>query len=243
MKTLALLSSMPFENDHILTHLKSVRNIELAGRPAHKGVFAGNNILLASTGIGKVNSAMTLTAVLENFSVSTVINFGVGGAYPGSGLTNGDIAVASNEVYADEGVIDNSGWHSLKKIGIPLVDNGEKKFFNEFPVGAKHALPLHRKEILDFEMKSGTFVTVASCTGSMKRAKELEKRFNAICENMEGAAIAHVCTLYKVPFHEIRGISNTVGVRDKRKWDLKLASMNCQKVVLETLKIIVTGKA
>jgi futalosine hydrolase len=79
-------------------------------------------------------------------------------------------------------------------------------------------------------------VTVSSSTGTRKRAKELEKRFNAICENMEGAAVAHLCTLYKIPLFEIRGISNIVGVRDRRTWDLKLASRNCQQVVLETLE-------
>ena len=53
---------------------------------------------------------------------------------------------------------------------------------------------------------------------------------------MEGAAVAHLCTLYKIPLLEIRGISNVVGVRDKRKWNLKLASRNCQQVVLKALQ-------
>ena len=52
---------------------------------------------------------------------------------------------------------------------------------------------------------------------------------------MEGAAIAQVCTIYKIPMLEIRGISNKVGERDKRKWDLGLASENCQKLLLKLL--------
>jgi len=31
---------------------------------------------------------------------------------------------------------------------------------------------------------------------------------------------------------EIRGISNIVGVRDKRMWNLRLASENCQRAGL-----------
>ena len=50
---------------------------------------------------------------------------------------------------------------------------------------------------------------------------------------MEGAAIAQVCTIYKIPMLEIRGISNIVGERDKRKWNLGLASENCQKLLLK----------
>jgi len=35
---------------------------------------------------------------------------------------------------------------------------------------------------------------------------------------MEGAAAAHICALYKVPFMEIRGISNLVTDRDRGSW-------------------------
>ena len=66
-----------------------------------------------------------------------------------------------------------------------------------------------------------------------KRAAEISARFKAICENMEGAAIAHICCLYKIPCIEIRGISNMVEARDVSKWDFKLAAENCQKALIE----------
>ncbi|MCK5512174.1 MAG: futalosine hydrolase, partial [Thermodesulfovibrionia bacterium] len=84
-------------------------------------------------------------------------------------------------------------------------------------------------------VKSGAFVTVSTSTGTHTRAVELEKRFKAICENMEGAAIAQICTLYNIPMFEIRGVSNIVGVRDKRKWNLPRASDNCQEAVLKMI--------
>jgi hypothetical protein len=34
---------------------------------------------------------------------------------------------------------------------------------------------------------------------------------------------------------EIRGISNTAGIRDKRRWDMEIASLNCQKAVMEVI--------
>jgi futalosine hydrolase len=241
MKTLALLSSMPFESDHILSCMKNVRKTKIASAVVHKGKFSGQDIILAATGIGKVNAAILSTAVMEHFPVQKIILFGVGGAYPGAELNVGDVAAASKEIYGDEGVIDSEGWHSLRKIGIPLVESGRKKFFNEYPVSPLPLPSLTAGGIgggseISFKIKAGNFVTVSSSTGTMKRAKELEKRFNAICENMEGAAVAHLCTLYKIPLIEIRGISNIVGVRDRRKWNLKLASRNCQLIVLETLE-------
>ena len=242
MKTLALLSSMPFESDHILSCLKNVRKKKLASAIVHKGTFAGKDIILAATGIGKVNAAILSAAVMEHFRVRKIIFFGVGGAYPGAELNVGDVAVASKEIYGDEGVIDSGGWHSLKKIGIPLVESGRKKFFNEYPLSLPSLPTLYagmigRRSEFPFKMKAGNFVTVSSATGTMKRAKELGRRFHALCENMEGVAVAHLCTLYKIPFHEIRGISNIVGVRDRRTWNLKLAARNCQQIVLETLHL------
>lgn len=241
MKTLALLSSMPFESDHILSCLKNVRKTKTIQAVVHRGKLSGRDVVLAATGIGKVNAAILSTAILEQFRIQKIIFFGVGGAYPGSGLAVGDIAIASKEIYGDEGVIDPGGWHSLRKIGIPLVDSGRKKFFNEYPVSPLPLPSLNTGKIVEasrgpFNIKHGAFVTVSASTGTIERAKELEKRFHAICENMEGAAVAHLCTLYDIPLLEIRGISNIAGVRDRRRWDLELASRNCQQTVLTVLQ-------
>ncbi|MEK7307712.1 MAG: futalosine hydrolase [Nitrospirota bacterium] len=257
MKFFALLSSMPFESNKILRQFKNARRIKLAGKTVYKGKLLNTGILLMNTGIGKANAALCATGLIERFPITSIINLGAGGAYPASGLKVGDIAVASKEIYGEEGVISSGGWESLKKIGIPLVQSGNKKYFNEFPLDGKLAKktlsllsritqcasqrtmkkippypPLPKGGGGDFKIKSGIFVTVSAATGTHKRALELERRFNAVCENMEGAAIAQVCTVYKVPMLEIRGISNIAGVRDKRKWNLKLASENCQRAVL-----------
>ncbi|GBE41780.1 futalosine hydrolase [bacterium BMS3Bbin09] len=222
---IALLSSMPFESDLILASMKTARVSEVADKKVYKGSLSGVKVLLLNTGIGKINAAHSATIVIENFPVNKVVNFGIGGAYPGSGLVNGDVAIASKEILGDEGVISSKGWEGLEKIGIPLVQSDRKKYFNEFPVGK---LRLQK-------IKSGTFVTVSAASGSTQRAKELERRFRAICENMEGAAIAQICMIYNIPMFEIRGISNIAGVRDKRRWDMELASLNCQKAVMKAI--------
>ena len=235
MNLLALLSSMPLESDQILSRLKYVRSVRIAGKTVYKGKLQGIDVILLNSGIGKVNAAHSATCIVEHFPVKRIINIGVGGAYPNSGLDIGDIAVASKEIYGDDGVITSKGWESLKKIGIPLVRAGNRRYFNEFPVHKKLPPRLIKTGRWDFKIRSGNFITVSATTGTHKRAVELEERFNALCENMEGAAIAHVCTIYKIPMLEIRGISNIVGVRDKRKWNLKLASENCRKFTLEVL--------
>jgi len=223
---------MPFESDLVLASMNTSRVSEVAGKKVYKSRLSGVNVLFLNTGIGKINAAHAATIAIENFPVKKIINFGIGGAYPGSGLANGDVAIASKEILGDEGVISSKGWEGLEKIGIPLVQSGRKKYFNEFPVGARALLKRGKR---DFITRSGIFVTVSAASGSTRRAKELERRFSAICENMEGAAIAQTCMIYSMPMFEIRGISNTAGVRDKRRWDMELASLNCQKAVLEAV--------
>jgi len=233
---LALLSSMAFESDQILSLLRNVRKTQTAGKIIYRGRCSGHDILLVTSGIGKVNAASSATAVIENYPVRAVINFGVGGAYPDAGLNIGDVAIASKEIYGDEGVFTAAGIKGMKEIGIPLVRIGKTKYFNEFPLDPP-SIPFPKDENnMNIMIKTGNFITVSAVSGSQKRAKDLGKRFGAVCENMEGAAIAQVCTLYELPMIELRGISNMAGVRDKRKWNLKIASENCQKLVLETIK-------
>ena len=230
---LALLSSMPFESDHIIPQMKDVRSREIAGKVVSYGRLRSAEVLLVHTGIGKVNAAHAATCAAENFPISRMMNFGIGGAYPGSGLENGDVAVATAEIYGDEGVIDSKGWAGMEKIGIPVLQSGRKKYFNAFPVNTPPAARQGKRA--QFKIKKGRFVTVSAATGTKRRARELEKRFNAVCENMEGAAIAHVCAIYKIPVMEFRGISNCAGVRDRKKWDFDLASAHCQSVVLDVI--------
>ena len=232
---IALLSSMSCESDMILSLFKKVRVAAVAGKKVHKGKFSGLDVLLINTGIGKVNASHSVTAVVENYPVDKIINMGVGGAYPGSGLAPGDVAVASKEIFGDDGVITPDGWKDMNEIGIPVLQKGRRKYFNEFPLSTPSQAFLKAQGSSAAKIQSGPFITVGSATGTQKRAKELEKKFRGICENMEGAAIAQVCSIYGIPMIEVRGISNIAGVRDKRRWRLKEASENCQKVVLNLL--------
>ncbi len=240
MKFLALLSSMPFESDQILARMKNVSSTRIAGKKVYKGRISDIDILISITGIGTVNAAHSATCIVEKFPVGKIINLGAGGAYPGAGLNVGDVVIAAKEIYGDQGVMSASGLKGLTEIGIPLVQIGRKKYFNEFPLNPPSPPFFKGGNKMgkgNFNIKTGNFVTGSAASGTQKRAKELEHRFKAICENMEGAAIAHVCAIYRIPMTEIRGISNIVGIRDKRKWSLKLASENSQKAFLDMINL------
>ena len=233
-KILGMIAAVPFEGNRIVRSLKGTVVKSAGGLTWHSGRLGRSDIVYVVSGIGKTNAAHAATALIHYYSPALVVNFGIGGAYPSSGLQTGDIAVASKEVYADEGVLLQSGFHDLKLINIPLLKIGRRQYFNEFPLdtGLLKAM-MKAATQAGFRAAGGIFATVSTCTGTKKRAGELSKRFGAVCENMEGAAIAHTCLIYGIPFVEVRGISNVVQEREMSKWTIRSASSNCQSTVIE----------
>jgi futalosine hydrolase len=217
----------------LLVRMMGARGSMVQGpRETYEGECRGKRIILAITGMGKVNTASALTDLIGRFSPKLLINTGCAGAYVGSALSIGDLAIATAEIYGDEGVFTPSGWKPLDCIGIPLFKTKEKIYFNELPFSdslvekavrfaEEHGIPLRK----------GKFVTVSSCSGTAVRGEELSNRFEAICENMEGAAAAHVSIMYEIDFMEIRGISNVVEDRDLSRWDIARAAENAQRFI------------
>ena len=238
---IGLISAVSFEGEIIQRDLQKVHEEVPHGLALYKGKIHDKLIVSITSGIGKTNASRGTTFLIERFSPSIIVNFGVGGAYPSSGLKIGDIAIAEKEIYGDEGVLLKDGFHTAEVIGVPFLVKDRRKYFNEFPLAKKllkRAIRISRitHHASHITIKSGSFLTLSTCTGTLKRAKELERTFHAICENMEGAAVVHVCTSYGIPMVEVRGISNIVEDRDIKKWGLKLAAENCQKAVKELLK-------
>jgi len=124
----------------------------------------------------------------------------------------------------------------MEYIGLPLLKNG-MEYYNTFPMDME-LVQLAKKASKDagFNVRSGNFITVSQCSGTLGSGELLRERFNGICENMEGAAVAHICALYKIPVVEIRGISNIIEKRDLRKWNIRKAASNCNKAVMELIK-------
>jgi futalosine hydrolase len=203
-----------------------------------RGAIGGRELLLAVTGIGKVNAASSVTLLLERFTPALLINTGCGGAYPGAPLAVGDLAIAESECFADEGVQTPQGWRGLDLIGIPVCHSGDEAIFNRIPISpAPAAAALRFAADRGIAVNAGHFLTVSTCSGTSSHGDELLRRFPGICENMEGAAVAQVALIYGVPLLEVRGISNMVEDRDLSRWDLETAVTRVQQFVAAYVKV------
>jgi futalosine hydrolase len=230
---LALVCSVPLECERLRAELADAREVGVGRKPAWTGRLEGAAVVLLPGGMGKTNAAHALTALLETQPVRGVIGFGIAGAYPGSGLAVGSVALATAAVYGDEGVQAPGGWMSTEGIGIPLWQAGEARVFNEFPLDP--ALVGRARAALvgaGFDMRTGPFVTVSCCSGTVALGEAMAARFpGALCEGMEGAALAHVATIYDVPLLEVRAVSNLVEDRDMSRWRIREAAETAQAAV------------
>ena len=230
---IALIVPTPLES-------KGLRSI-ISPRPGEElkiiseGELYGKSIIFTHCGAGKVNAAHSATLILENYDIDLMILSGTGGAYPGTAC---DIAVAESENYGEEGVLTKDGWHSMEFTGFPLLKD-DREYYNTFPLDMEMArLAVQVSRNCDFVVNSGNFITVSQCSGTLESGEILRKRWNGICENMEGAAVAHIAALYSIPMIEIRGISNMIEDRDMKKWDIEKAASNCNRAVIELVRAL-----
>lgn len=237
---IALLAAVHDETSLIRAALQDSTQETVNGITLLTGTISGTKITLAHSGIGKAAAAATTISLLNSCQPQALFLLGCGGAYPEAGLTIGDLALASAEVFGDEGIATPAGFSDLAEAKLPMRQ-GPVTFYNNWPVDKKlhdWAAPvLHtHAEQREVNLLSGPFVTVSTCTGSTAVATKITKRTNGICENMEGAAVALACQQLSVPLLEVRGISNLVEDRDTSRWNLPAGMAAAQDAILALLE-------
>ena len=237
MKPILIIAAVPQETQ-LLEHAQAhAGRVTIGGFEYSEGTVGNLRVVVCAGGAGKINAAAATAAMIERYQPQLVINTGCAGAYAGSGLAIGNLVVANDDVLADEGVIVAAGWQDLRYMQLPAVEHAGRHCFNTIPL-SRHASE-KAMQLADYHgvfLKRGRFATVSTCSGTTRRGAELSRRWNAIVESMEGAAVAQVCLRYGVDCLEIRGVSNLVEERDLKKWDIARAVETAQRFVLEYLE-------
>ena len=197
-----------------------------------KGTLEGKEIVLVEGGIGKVNSSVCTTLLIDRFKVDQLIFTGVaGGTNPN--IEVGDIVI-SNELIEHD--FDCTAF-GLKHGEIPRMDTSIFKSDEKLiAIAEKSALELFDKK----NIYTGRIVSGDVFVAEPKKINWLRETFNSECTEMEGAAVAHVCHLFKIPFVIIRSISDKAN--DDAKTDfqefVKLAAKNSKNLIVEMMKRI-----
>ena len=194
--------------------------------PSPLGALASVEARVTGVGIPATFAHLHLTA---SSLPSLVLNVGIAGAYPETGIAIGDIVLAASEVYGDIGfetpyadgfrAIADSPFGDFYREQIPTVTPPEWTRLNS--------------PNLDFRVHVTHGCTVNACTGIRATGIRRRDRFGAGFETMEGAAVAQVGRAAGIPVCEIRAISNRASDRDMRPENIRLALENLRRY-LET---------
>jgi futalosine hydrolase len=183
------------------------------------------------TGVGPVEAAVRLTRFLsvQPDAITAVVNIGVAGGYilDQRGSQFLDLYLAETEVFGDLGICFPDRIEPLPE---DLTGRARFRMDQELLTMACRICTEH-----GIVVKTGNFVTVAGASATQARGEMLRSRFQAQCENMEGAAVARVCAECSLPVLELRCISNLVEDRDLKRWRLQEA---CEKAAWAAAQII-----
>ncbi len=239
-----------FEQEIILLEdeLTDAREKIIEGIRFVSGQLSGKRVVIAFTGIGKVNAAMTTTLLIEHFKPDKIIFTGIAGAVNRQ-LQPGDIVIAEKTAHHDMGTLWPEG---LFHKGVKNRLNGWKNpvFFD----GDEQLLKLAERAAQQVELRSiriisgqrspkvvkGVVVTGDSFIASADKCDELRKKLNADAVEMEGAAFAQLCFQRGIGYLVIRSISDNAdegAVLDKQTFYL-LAAKNSSSLVIEMLGLL-----
>ena len=105
----AILGAMPVEVQLLEAQLQGKQSQQLLGVTVYTGTLNGRKVVLAASGVGKVNAAMTATLLLDHFQPTEVLLTGVaGGINPELGP--GDIVLGEKTAQHDFGVVTVQGY-------------------------------------------------------------------------------------------------------------------------------------
>jgi futalosine hydrolase len=179
---------------------------------------------LLITGIGQLQTAYALQKKISILRPGLVIQAGFGGS-PDPEDTGKVYAIRSERI-ADLGAIDQQGFRDIFELGLGTAD--------QFPFH-KGGLNNPYHHLLDW---TGLPVLDGITVNEIKSADfaGFQRNVHPVVESMEGAALHYVCLMEKIPFLQIRSVSNVLGDRDKSRWKLEEAGHNLHKTLVTLIQ-------
>jgi futalosine hydrolase len=163
------------------------------------------------TGVGIAASIFSLMKQLHLKKYDRVYQVGIAGTYDDS-ISIGSAFLVQSDCFADLGVMEKGIWKTIHELGFSDPD--------EYPFTDNRLINPHLPTI-DLPKASGA--TVQRLTDNDVEIETLRNAHGAEVESMEGAALHYVALQLNIPFYQIRGISNRVGIRNKSQWKIQEA--------------------
>ena len=187
-----------------------------------------SNIDILITGVGTPATIYNLQKKLHQQEYDFVIQVGIAGAFSNK-LNLAETVIVKQDTFGDIGAEENQVFTSF--IGNSLINANGFPFADGWLMNTE-GIPKNTA------LKVVKGVTVNKVSDSSLQKQQLILAFDPQIETMEGAAFHFVCLQERIPFIQLRTISNYVGERDKSKWKIKEAFENLNKELLELLTLL-----
>jgi futalosine hydrolase len=190
------------------------------------GQFTNVDILIS--GIGLTASTYHLSKQLALKKYDLVIQAGVAGSFDLT-ISLGQVVAIKQDAIADQSVVELEKLKTLFDLDLVPQDQYPHK---------KGWLINPNKEILKkIKLKIVKGVSVNQITTSKQMIKFYRERFDPVTESMEGAALHYVCLMQDIPFVQIRSISNYIGERNKKNWNMMDSIVNLNNELFQIIKM------
>lgn len=157
--------------------------------------FDDKRIVVAMSGVGKVNSAAMTQYIIDKYEVDAIINSGVAGGISNK-LNVMDIVISEYVTYHD--------FEPVRIMESYVPDKGKIK-------ANTMLVSLANKVIKDMGITNSHYAPICSGDAFVQDEKlknNIHLRTGAVAVDMESASIAHTCRMNNIPFISIRTISD-----------------------------------
>lgn len=203
-KKIAVIGAMDCEINTLKPLLQDIQSINHGKLQIFKGYISGHEVIIAKSGVGKVNAALNTQYIIDNFNPDYIINTGVAGGIAPY-LSVGDLVIGTGLVQYDFDVTALGYAKGYLCTGInkdkPTVFYSDEKLIALY----EKAIPSVHSES---NIHKGIIATGDTFVSSSEKKSEIRELFNACAVEMEGAAIAQAAFSNGIPFIIIRAISD-----------------------------------
>ena len=199
---IGIICALQKEQAQLLAHLPNPEKIVSGPFTFFVSSLNGHNLVLTQSGIAKVNAAACAVELINRFKPDALINSGVAGGL-NSQLNSLDIVAGSEYAHHDVWCGPENEWGQVQ--GLPATFLADEKLL-------ACVEELKRAHIFSRPVHTGLICSGEQFVTELAALQKIQREFPAaLACDMESAALAQVCYLYKVPFISFRIISDVVG--------------------------------